>query len=98
MTKLASSLLVSLTIALGAGVPALAAPPTHRAPVTSPAATSETRTARADAADRDADAARYAKAEKKSPEAAKYEGGAAVVIIGSTTAVILGVILLLVLL
>lgn len=89
-------LAASLTAALAAATPAALAAPAKPAPTTDVAPVTVTTPTRG--ADTDADAARYADAEKANPQAADFTGGATFVLIGSTTALVLALILLIVLL
>lgn len=77
------------------GLPAQAAPsaPAVPAALVAPTATTTTSPAQQLAAD----ANRYAAVQKRTPEAAKFEGGNTTVIIGSTTALLLIIIILILL-
>lgn len=77
---------MSSVLLSGAGV--------HAAPLQRHTAPMHTVAASPSAATRVADAARYQAVQKRTPEAAKFEGGNTLVIFGSTTAVVLFIILL----
>ena len=94
MLKLITALLFALA-ALPATTFADASPRATPA-MTHPGASPTTAAATRDA--RDADAARYAAAERANPRAAEFAGGSTIVIAGSTAALVLVLVLLIILL